>query len=69
MKVKNNTDTPQFRLNWKHLFLVVLHIVVLILSASSHDFRVPKLASRALPQALHYDSTKNIDYLILTERL
>jgi hypothetical protein len=52
MKVKNNTDAPQLRTNWKHVSLVTLHIIVLLLSAISHDFRTPVLAPRALPQAL-----------------
>ena len=52
MKVKNNTDAPWLRTNWRHVFLVTLHTIVLLLSAFSHDFRTPVLAPRALPQAL-----------------
>ena len=51
MKVKNTTDAPQLRVNWKHLFLVVLHFVVLVCSALSQVFTT-QVAARALPQAL-----------------
>lgn len=51
MEVKNNADTPQLHINWKHLFLVVLHFVVFVLSAFSQDFTT-QVAARALPQAL-----------------
>lgn len=51
MKVKNNTDAPQLQVNWKHLFLVVLHFVFFVCSALSQDFTTP-VAARALPQAL-----------------
>lgn len=52
MKVRNNTDAPQLRVNWKHLFLVVLHLVVFVVSAFSQDFTAAQVAPRALPQAL-----------------
>jgi hypothetical protein len=58
MKVKNNTDAPwlrvgcpRSRINWKHLFLVALHAIVLLASAVSQDFRVTEVTPGALPQA------------------
>lgn len=51
MKVKNNTDAPQLHVNWRHLFLVVLHFVVFVCSALSQDFTT-QVAARALPRAL-----------------
>jgi hypothetical protein len=51
MKVKNNTDASQLRVNWKHVFLVGLHFVVFVCSALSQDFTT-RVAVRALPQAL-----------------
>ena len=52
MKVKNNSGVPQLRkTNWKHLFLVVLHCVVLFLSATSQSFTTTAgAAARALPK-------------------
>lgn len=55
MKKKNNTEAPQLKVNWKHFFLVVLHLVVFVLSAFSQDFRT-QVAARALPQALQLTS-------------
>lgn len=53
MKVKNNTDAPWLRkINWKHSFLVVLHLLVCFLSALSHEFVTTEVADRALPQGL-----------------
>lgn len=49
MKVKNNTEAPQLRINWKHLFLVLLHLVVLLLSALSQEFITAEVTARALP--------------------
>ena len=49
MKVKNNTDAPQLKINWRHLFLVLLHLVVFILSAISHEFITAETVARALP--------------------
>jgi len=49
MKEKNNTDAPRLKINWRHLFLVLLHLVVLILSAQSHEFITVETAARALP--------------------
>jgi len=49
MKVKNNTEAPQLKINWKHLFLVLLHLVVLLLSAFSQEFITTEVAARALP--------------------
>jgi hypothetical protein len=48
MKVKNNTEAPQLRINWRHLSLGLLHLVVLILSALSQNFTAAEVA-RALP--------------------
>ncbi len=48
MEVKNNTDVPQLQVNWKHLFLVVLHLIVFGFSAFSQDFTT-QIAARALP--------------------
>lgn len=53
MKVKNNTGAPQLkRINWKHSFLVVLHLFVFVLSALGQEFVTIEVAARALPQAL-----------------
>lgn len=49
MEIKNNTAAPQFKINWKHLSLVVLHLVVLILSALSQEFVTMEDAAGALP--------------------
>ena len=49
MKVKNNTEAPRLKINWKHLFLVLLHLVVLLLSALSQEFITAEAAARALP--------------------
>ena len=49
MKVKNNTDAPQLKINWRHVSLVILHTIDLLLSVFSHDFRTPVRAPRALP--------------------
>ena len=49
MKVKKNTDTPQLRPNWKHLFLVALHVITLLLSITTHELWIAEAASRALP--------------------
>jgi hypothetical protein len=53
MKAKNNTGAPQLQINWKHLFLVVLHFVVFVFSAFSQDFTT-QVAARALPRALKF---------------
>ncbi len=53
MGVKNNTDAPQLRVNWKHLSLVVLHFVVFVCSTLSQDFTT-QVAARALPQTLTF---------------
>ena len=52
MAVKNNSDAHQLRTNWKHVFLVTFHTMVLLFSAFSQDFRTSGLVPRALPQAL-----------------
>jgi hypothetical protein len=52
MEVKNNSEAPQLKINWRHLFLVVLHFVVFVLSVCSESFITAKVAARALPQAL-----------------
>jgi len=49
MEVKNNTAAPQFKISWKHLSLVVLHLVVLILSALSQECVTMEDAAGALP--------------------
>ncbi|MCK5379987.1 MAG: hypothetical protein KAJ81_00870 [Candidatus Latescibacteria bacterium] len=49
MKKKNKTDAPRFLVNWKHLFLVVLQLVVFVLSAFSQSFTTAEVAARALP--------------------
>jgi hypothetical protein len=49
MKVKNNTDAPQLKINWKHVFLVALHVLALVLSATMHKAWTTEAASRALP--------------------
>lgn len=49
MKVKNNTDAPQLRINWKQVFLVALHVSALVLSASTHKAWTIEAAPRALP--------------------
>jgi len=49
MKVTNNTDAPQLKINWKHLFLAALHMSALVLSLSTHKVWTAELASRALP--------------------
>lgn len=43
MKEKKNTDAPQLRPNWKHLFVVALHVITLLLSITTHE---PWLARR-----------------------
>ena len=53
MKVKNNTVVPQLRkVNWRHLFLVGLHLFVFVCSALSQQFVTAEVAARALPQNL-----------------
>jgi len=49
MKTKNNMDASQFHINWKHIFLTVLHLVVFLLSASSDKFITAKGTAGALP--------------------
>jgi len=49
MEVKNNTAAPQFKVNWKHLCLVALHLVVFVLSAFSQEFITTEGVARALP--------------------
>lgn len=49
MKVKNNTETPQLRVNWKHASLVVLHVVVLVLSVVFGEIVITEEPPRALP--------------------
>jgi hypothetical protein len=49
MEIKNNTAAPQFKINWKHLSLVVLHFVVFVLSTISQEFITTEGAARALP--------------------
>ena len=49
MKVKNNANAPQLRINWKHLFLVGLHFIVFVLSAFSQSYTTVELTTGALP--------------------
>ncbi len=49
MEVKNNTDAPRLKVNWKHLFLVALHLLVLILHSFDGEFVIRRDAARALP--------------------
>ncbi|MDA2910547.1 hypothetical protein MYX04_06425 [Nitrospiraceae bacterium AH_259_D15_M11_P09] len=49
MKVKKNTDAPQTKIVWKHVFLVALHVVVLVLSITTHEFTTMEVAPGALP--------------------
>lgn len=49
MKVKNNTEAPRLKINWRHSSLVFLHLVVLILSALSQNFITAEVAAGALP--------------------
>jgi len=49
MKVKNNTDAPQLRINWKGLSLVGLHVSALVLSLTMHSLWTTEAAPRALP--------------------
>jgi len=48
MKVTNNSDAPQLRVNWKHLFLVALHVFTLVLSLAIHQLWTLEAAPRAL---------------------
>lgn len=53
MKAKNNTVAPQLiKINWRHLFLVGLHLFVFFCSALSQPLVTMEVAARALPQAL-----------------
>lgn len=52
MKKKNNSAAPQLQVNWKHLFLVVLHLLVFVVSALCQDFTKSQVAAGALPQAI-----------------
>lgn len=49
MKITNNAEAPQLQVNWKHLFLVALHVLTLVLSLSTHKLWTAEAASRALP--------------------
>lgn len=49
MKVTNNTDAPQLHVNWKHVFLVALHVSTLVLSLTTHKLWTAVAAPRALP--------------------
>jgi len=51
MLVKTEHDTAVLRLkiNWPHICLVLLHLVVLIFSALSQEFITAEAAARALP--------------------
>ncbi len=49
MNVTNNTEDPQWKIHWKHVFLVALHVIVLLLSISTQEFRTTEVAPRALP--------------------
>jgi hypothetical protein len=49
MKVINKTEAPQFQVNWKHLFLVALHVCTLVLSITTHKLSTAEVAPRTLP--------------------
>lgn len=49
MEEKKNTDTPQSRLYWTNIFLVGLHVILLMLSILTHEFKITETAPRALP--------------------
>jgi hypothetical protein len=49
MKVKKNTETPRRKPNKKHLFLTVVHLLVVILFAFSEPFYATGESARALP--------------------
>ena len=49
MKATNNTDAPQWAIHWRHVFLVALHVIVLLLSLTTQEFRTAEVAPRALP--------------------
>jgi len=48
MEVKNNTEAPQLKFNWKHAFLVAAHLFVLIVTFFSDGFTI-EVTARALP--------------------
>lgn len=52
MKEKNNTEAPRLKINWSHIFLVGLHLVVFVFSVVREDFITTRETTRALPQAL-----------------
>ena len=52
MKIKTNTRTPQLQINWKHVSLVVLHLVVFIFSVLADEFITAKGTAGALPKTL-----------------
>ena len=52
MKGKNNTEAPRLKINWSHIFLVGLHLVVFMFSVVREDFITTRETTRALPQAL-----------------
>jgi hypothetical protein len=51
MEIKSKTGASQVYINWVHLFLVVLHFVVFVITVLSQDF-ITQVAARALPQTL-----------------
>ena len=53
---------PEKHINWKHLSLVILHLVVFVLAALSHDFMTSSGHGSALPQAFLSHQWKSIPY-------
>lgn len=49
MKVKNNTGAPQLFINWRHLFLVGIHLFGLVWSVLGEPIISTEGAARALP--------------------
>lgn len=49
MKTEHDTAVLRLKINWPHICLVLLHLVVLIFSALSQEFITAEAAARALP--------------------
>jgi hypothetical protein len=49
MKVKNNSETPQLSINWKHISLVILHFVIFVFLVFDENFINKEVAAGALP--------------------
>ncbi len=48
MKVKNNTEAPQSKIDWCSLSLAIMHMIVLVLSLTVHPIKTHN-STRALP--------------------